>query len=60
MGPGAGLCLAYSTSSPVMWMDHVRLRALCVPLLCKLAGIMAQLGSRLIEFHPIKYEYHAV
>lgn len=34
--------------------------ALCFPLLCKLAGIMAQLGSRLIEFHPIKYEYHAV
>lgn len=43
-----------------LWLSRGRKApARCFPLLCKLAGIMAQLGSGLKEFHPIKREYHA-
>lgn len=55
------MSLASWASSPVVWMSPVRKApAHCFPLLCKLAGIMAQLGSGLKEFHPIKQKYHAV
>lgn len=53
--PVAGPLPLWSSGMPHSWAP-----IWCFPLPCKLANIMAQLGSQLKEFQPIKRKYCAI